>query len=73
MLSQRQADALRAIGWFSRTYGYPPTVREVADAIGHASTSSTHRTLAQLKAEGLVWWNPGQARTLRVLDVAPPF
>lgn len=43
--------------------GYPPTVREICDAIGLASPASVHRYLKQLIAEGLLSSDPNKKRS----------
>ena len=55
---------VEAIESFTRTYGYRPTVREVAAMMGQ-SLSWTHERLARLKEGGIVTWEDGQPRTLR--------
>jgi repressor LexA len=45
--------------------GYPPTIPEIAAAVGLRSDSSVHHHLVRLRAEGYVTWEDGKARTLR--------
>lgn len=65
-LTKRQADALAFIARFCDENGFAPTVREVGAAIGHASPSSTHATLSELRERGLITWNEKTFRTLRI-------
>lgn len=44
--------------------GYPPTIPEIAEAVGLVD-SSVHRHLTRLRAEGYVTWTDGEQRTLR--------
>ena len=46
--------------------GYPPTVREICDAVGLASPASVHRYLKQLAAEGLIVADPHKKRAYAV-------
>ncbi len=46
--------------------GYPPTVRELAQACGR-SASNTFDCLKRLRALGLLKWRAGAARTMKVL------
>lgn len=46
--------------------GPPPTVREIADAIGR-SVSTTHKTLERLKEKGFITWEPTRCRTIRLV------
>jgi repressor LexA len=45
-------------------HGYPPTVREVQDALDYASPSSAHNALWALIGEGRLFGSPG--RSLRL-------
>lgn len=47
--------------------GVSPTVRELADIMGLRSPAPLHRYLERLREEGRVSWEPGKARTLRVV------
>jgi hypothetical protein len=49
------------------SHGYAPTLRELSERIGR-SLSTTQYHLCQLRDAGLVEWEPGAARTLRVAD-----
>ncbi len=59
-------------------HGYPPTVREIGDAVGLASPSTVHAHLANLERAGLLRRDPTKPRALeltahrRVLRTAPP-
>ena len=46
--------------------GYPPSVREIADAVGLASTSAVHHHLTALEREGLLERGPHSSRALRL-------
>jgi len=45
-------------------HDYPPTLRQIAEAVGYASPSSAHNAVWALIAEGRLTGSPG--RTLRV-------
>jgi SOS-response transcriptional repressor LexA len=47
---------------------YPPTVRELA-AILDCSTSNAYAHLLMLRRKGMVEWEPGKPRTLRVVNM----
>jgi len=69
-LSPRQRQALDAIRAFSQENGYQPTFEEIGEILGiHKATALEH--LAALKAKGVVTWEPGQPRTLRILFEIP--
>ncbi len=46
--------------------GFPPTVREICDAVGLASPASVHRYLKQLRDEGLIRSDPNKKRAYSV-------
>jgi repressor LexA len=46
--------------------GYPPSVREIADAVGLASTSAVHHHLTALEREGLLERGSHSSRALRL-------
>jgi repressor LexA len=55
--------------------GYPPTVREIGEAVGLASPSTVHAHLANLERAGLLRRDPTKPRALELLgrerNVAP--
>ena len=57
---------IEAIRRLSKAGGYPPTIREVADALGIGSTTAYSRLLA-LRFMGRLTWRDGSGRTLRVI------
>ncbi len=46
--------------------GYPPSVREIADAVGLASTSAVHHHLIALERDGLIERSGHASRALRL-------
>ena len=46
--------------------GYPPSVREIADAVGLASTSAVHHHLIALERDGLIERSVNASRALRL-------
>lgn len=51
-LSKRQLDILRFIKAEVKSKGYPPSVREIGEAVGLASSSTVHGHLAVWKQKG---------------------
>ena len=47
--------------------GYPPSVREIADAVGLASTSAVHHHLIALEKDGLIERGTHASRALRLI------
>lgn len=48
--------------------GYPPTVREICDATGLASTSTVHGHLARLEKHGYIVRDPAKPRAIEVTN-----
>jgi repressor LexA len=53
-----------------RRSGYPPSVREIASAVGLASTSAVHHHLSALERDGLLERDATQSRALRLKPAA---
>lgn len=64
----RQRDLLRAIGRLTNEQGYPPTIRELVDAMGYSTPNAVAQHLRLLHRKGWVIWEPGKSRTLRVVN-----
>jgi len=63
-ITQRQQRILDFIGRTVRERGYPPTVREIGDAVGLTSSSSVHSQLANLEKKGLLHKDPTKPRAM---------
>lgn len=48
--------------------GYPPSVREIAEAVGLASSSTVHGHLARIESKGYIRRNPTKPRAIEILD-----
>lgn len=68
-LPPRQRDVIRLIVALSEEHGYPPTLAELAAAMGLKNRMTVHQHVVALKRKGLVHWEPGLNRSLRVLNV----
>lgn len=51
-----------------REKGYPPTVREICSDLGIKSTSTAHKDIASLEAQGYLKKDPARPRALLVVD-----
>ncbi len=60
----RQQRILEFIRETVRDRGYPPTVREIGEAVGLTSSSSVHAQLANLERMGLLHKDPTKPRTV---------
>ena len=51
-----------------RKKGYPPSVREIGEAVGLASSSTVHGHLARLESKGLIRRDPTKPRAIEILE-----
>lgn len=71
-LSTRQQQVLDYIRQTVDTRGYPPSVREIGEALGLSSPSTVHSHLSSLVAAGLIRKDPSKPRAIEVLAPATP-
>lgn len=67
-LSNRQQAILDFIKHEVRTKGYPPSVREIGEAVGLASSSTVHGHLDRLEKKGLIRRDATKPRAIEVTD-----
>jgi repressor LexA len=67
MLSKRQREIFDFVVAYADKHGYPPTVREIGEAVGLASPSTVHAHLANLERAGYVKRDPTKPRALEVV------
>lgn len=67
-LTRRQEEILDFIRAEIHRRGYPPSVREIGEAVGLSSSSTVHSHLAALEAKGYLRRDPSKPRALEVLD-----
>ena len=67
-LSQRQRNMLVAIRDFAQEYGYPPTIRQIGEAVGISSTSVVSYNLNILQKRGYLTRDREVSRGLRLVE-----
>lgn len=67
-LTPRQRRILEFIAETVRERGYPPTVREIGEAVGLTSSSSVHAQLATLERRGHLRKDPTKPRAMALSD-----
>lgn len=67
-VSKRQEAILTFIKEEVRTKGYPPSVREIGEAVGLASSSTVHGHLARLESKGFIRRDPTKPRAIEILN-----
>jgi repressor LexA len=70
-LTTRQRRILAFISETVRERGYPPTVREIGEAVGLTSSSSVHAQLANLERLGLLHKDPTKPRAMTLSEPRP--
>ena len=65
-LTPRQRKVLDVIRDWVERFGYPPSVREIGDAVGLTSTSSVHHQLRTLERKGYLRRDPHRTRAVDV-------
>ncbi|MCL2883036.1 MAG: transcriptional repressor LexA [Coriobacteriia bacterium] len=70
-LSARQRDILDFLSTFLRENSYPPSVREIGEAVGLSSSSSVHSQLNTLEGLGFIRRDTSTARGLTLLLDGP--
>ncbi len=67
-LSSRQIRILEFIKKEIQEKGYPPTVREIGEAVGLLSSSTVHRHLQILENKGYIRRDPSKPRAIEILN-----
>jgi repressor LexA len=67
MLTERQQEIWTYVVQYVDRHGYPPTVREIGEAIGLASPSTVHAHLANLERAGMLRRDPTKPRALELV------
>jgi repressor LexA len=66
-LTKRQREIFDYIRRYLRKYGYPPTVREIGNALGLHSPSTVHAHLAKLEQIGMLRRDPTKPRAIELM------
>jgi repressor LexA len=68
-LTPKQAEILAVIKDNLRQKGYPPSVREIGQAVGLSSSSTVHGYLRKLEKKGFLRRDPTKPRAIELLDL----
>jgi len=71
-LTPRQRRVLETIRSSVEARGYPPTMREIGEAVGLASPSSVKHQLTTLERKGYLRRDPNRPRAIEVVDPTAP-
>lgn len=67
-LSNRQKEILDFIKSRVKQKGYPPSVREIGEAVGLASSSTVHGHLERLEKKGFIRRDPTKPRAIEIIS-----
>lgn len=67
-ISPKQKEILDFIKKHISKNGFPPTVREICNAVGLSSTSTVHSHLSALEKKGYIKHDPAKPRTIEIND-----
>lgn len=62
-----QVRVLTFVAIYEDVHGRPPTIKEIADSLSLPWVVTVARALRRLEDKGLVTWEPGRTRTVRVI------
>ena len=65
-LSQKQSQILEYMKQEVKEKGYPPSVREICEAVGLKSTSTVHGHLERLERKGYIRRDPSKPRAIEI-------
>jgi repressor LexA len=65
----KQSDIYNFLKTYTESKGYPPSVREICEAVSLRSTSTVHGHLKRLEKKGLIKRDPTKPRALEILEL----
>lgn len=68
ILNKRQLEILKSLHDYMKTYGYPPTLKELGQISGVRASSTIHEHLENLRLMGYIEKIPHAQRGLRVIE-----
>lgn len=69
-LNEKQKEVYDFLLEFTRTNGYPPSVREICTAVSLRSTSTVHGHLKRLEKKGLIYRDPTKPRAIVINEIS---
>lgn len=71
-LKDKQLEIYEFLKIYTANKGYPPSVREICDAVNLKSTSTVHGHLKRLEKKGLLRRDPTKPRALEIINPDSP-
>ena len=69
-LNEKQKEVYDFLLEFTKTNGYPPSVREICKAVSLKSTSTVHGHLKRLEKKGLIYRDPTKPRAIVINEIS---
>jgi len=69
VLTEQQQKVLNSIKAHIIKEGFPPTVREIDNAVGLNSPGTVHMHLRKLETMGYIKRNPASSRAIKLMEV----
>jgi SOS-response transcriptional repressor LexA len=67
-LTDKQSRMLLFIAQFSAVHRYPPSIRDIMQALGYTSPAPVQEMTLRLRSMGALDWQEGRARTFKVSE-----
>ncbi|MDD5658706.1 MAG: transcriptional repressor LexA [Actinomycetota bacterium] len=67
-ISEKQYQIFKFIVSATKKFGYPPSVREIAEAVNLSSSATVHSHLKKLEELGYIKRGKGRSRTIEILN-----
>ena len=68
----KQTEIYEFLKTYTENKGYPPSVREICEAVSLMSTSTVHGHLKRLEKKGLIKRDPTKPRALEIAELSSP-
>lgn len=68
-IKDKQLEIYNFLKTYTENKGYPPSVREICEAVGLSSTSTVHGHLKRLEKKGLIKRDPSKPRALEIAEL----
>ncbi|NME81657.1 transcriptional repressor LexA [Clostridium sp. SM-530-WT-3G] len=68
----KQLEIYEFLKSYTESKGYPPSVREICEAVSLRSTSTVHGHLKRLEKKGLIKRDPSKPRALEIAEFSTP-
>jgi len=71
-VKDKQSEIYDFLKTYTGTKGYPPSVREICEAVSLRSTSTVHGHLKRLEKKGMIKRDPSKPRALEIAELSAP-